>query len=154
MSYLLLKTLHFISAAVLLGTGAGIAFFMVMAHRTRELRAMQAVTRYVVLADWVFTAPAVVVQPVSGFLLMHLMGWSMHSGWLHAVLGLYVLVGCCWVPVVWLQHRLARMVNAAASVDALGDAYWRLYRLWFALGVPAFAAVLFLVWLMVAKPWL
>jgi len=154
MSYLLLKTLHIISAAVLLGAGAGIAFFMVMAHRTRELRAMQAVTRYVVLADWVFTAPAVVVQPVTGFLLMHVMGWSMQSGWLHAVLGLYVLVGCCWVPVVWLQHRLARMVNAAPSMQALGDAYWRLYRLWFALGVPAFAAVLFLVWLMVAKPWL
>jgi uncharacterized membrane protein len=154
MSYLLLKTLHIIGAAVLLGTGAGIAFFMVMAHRTRELRAMQAVTRYVVLADWVFTAPAVVVQPVSGFLLMHLLGWNMHGMWLHAVLGLYIFVGCCWVPVVWLQHRLARMVNAAPSVDALGDAYWRLYRLWFALGVPAFAAVLFLVWLMVAKPWL
>jgi len=71
-----------------------------------------------------------------------------------AVLGLYALVGCCWLPVVWIQHRLARTASAAASIEALGDAYWRLYRFWLALGVPAFAAVLVLVWLMVAKPWL
>jgi len=153
-TYLLLKTLHIISAAVLLGTGAGIAFFMAMAHRTRELRAMQAVSRHVVLADWLFTAPAVVVQPLTGFWLMHILGWRMGSGWMHAVLGLYVLVGCCWIPVVWIQHRLAREVNAATSIELLGEAYWRLYRIWFALGVPAFVAVLLLVWLMVAKPWL
>lgn len=150
--YFLLKTIHIISAAVLLGTGAGIAFFMVMAHRSRDLRAMQVVSRHVVLADWLFTAPAVLVQPLTGFWLMQVLGWPMHGAWLHAVLGLYVLVGCCWLPVVWIQHRLARLANAAASLDALGDTYWRLYRLWFALGVPAFACVLLLVWLMVAKP--
>lgn len=154
MSYALLKTLHIVSACVLLGTGAGIAFFMFMAHRTRELAAIRVVTRHVVLADWLFTAPAVLVQPVTGFWLIHLLGWPMHSGWLHTVLGLYVLVGCCWLPVVWIQHRLARMADAAASIEALGDAYWRLYCLWLLLGVPAFAAVLVLVWLMVAKPWL
>jgi uncharacterized membrane protein len=152
--YTLLKTLHVVSACVLLGTGAGIAFFMYMAHRARELPAMRVVTRHVVLADWVFTAPAVMVQPVTGFLLIHMLGWPLRSGWLHVVLGLYVLVGFCWLPVVWIQHRLAHMANAAASIEALGDAYWRLYRFWLALGVPAFAGVLVLVWLMVAKPWL
>ena len=154
MSYLLLKTLHIISASVLLGTGAGIAFFMLMAHRARDLRALQVVTRHVVLADWVFTAPAVLVQPVTGFLLIHLLGWSMRGPWLHAVLGLYVLVGCCWLPVVWIQHRLARLAGAAESLEQLGAGYWKLYRLWLVLGVPAFAGVLALIWLMVAKPWL
>ena len=32
----MLRWLHVIGATVLLGTGAGIAFFMVMAHRTRD----------------------------------------------------------------------------------------------------------------------
>jgi len=154
MSYLLLKTLHIISATVLLGTGAGIAFFMAMAHRARDLRALQVVTRHVVLADWLFTAPAVVVQPLTGFLLMRELGWPMHGAWLQAVLGLYILVGCFWLPVVWIQHRLAVLARQAVAIEALDAAYWRLYRLWLALGVPAFAAVLFLVWLMVAKPWL
>jgi uncharacterized membrane protein len=154
MSYFLLKSLHIVSASVLLGTGAGIAFFMFMAHRTRDLRALQVVTRHVVLADWLFTAPAVVVQPLTGFLLMTELGWPAAGPWLRAVMGLYLMVGCCWLPVVWIQHRLAKCVGAAANIEALGAAYWRLYRIWLALGVPAFAGVLALVWLMVAKPWL
>ena len=154
MTYLLLKTLHIISAAVLLGTGAGIAFFMFMAHRSRDLQALRVATRHVVLADWLFTAPAVLVQPVTGFILMAQLGWPMKSGWLHAVLGLYVLVGCCWVPVVWIQHRLVKRAAAAPDWAGLDAAYWRLYRLWVALGFPAFAGVLALMWLMVAKPWL
>jgi uncharacterized membrane protein len=155
-SYLLLKTLHIISAAVLLGTGAGIAFFMFMAHRSRDLQALRVATRHVVLADWLFTAPAVVLQPLTGLMLMSQLGWPIlpMGRWLHAVLGLYVMVGCCWVPVVWIQHRLAQRAAAAVEWTALDAAYWRLYRLWLILGVPAFAGVLALVWLMVAKPWI
>jgi len=154
MIYLLLKTLHIIGAAVLLGTGAGIAFFMCMAHAARDLRALQVTARHVVLADWLFTAPAVLLQPLSGFLLIRELGWPMHGTWLHAVLGLYALVGACWIPVVLIQHRLARMAAGAASFETLGAPYRKLYRLWFALGIPAFTGVLALVWLMVAKPWL
>lgn len=152
MSYFLLKTLHIVSAAVLLGTGAGIAFFMLMAHRARDLHGLRMVTRHVVLADWLFTAPAVVVQLITGFLLVRTLGWPMQSAWLKMVLGLYVFVGCCWLPVVWIQMRLARMAAAADSLEALGPRYWKLYRCWLALGVPAFSGVLALIWLMVAKP--
>ncbi|HEY4374510.1 MAG TPA: DUF2269 domain-containing protein [Burkholderiales bacterium] len=152
MTYFLLKTLHIVSAAVLLGTGAGIAFFMLMAHRARDLQGLRMVTRHVVLADWLFTAPAVVVQLITGFLLMRTLGWPHTSAWLKMVLALYVMVGGCWLPVVWIQMRLARLVAAAPGIEALGPGYWKLYRCWLVFGAPAFSGVLALIWLMVAKP--
>jgi uncharacterized membrane protein len=69
MSFFLLKFLHILGAAVLLGTGAGIAFFMLMAHRTGRAETVAAVARIVVMADFAFTATAVALQPVTGIAL-------------------------------------------------------------------------------------
>lgn len=151
--HLALLLVHVLSAAVLFGTGAGIAFFMVAAHHTRDARTVAAVARIVVLADFVFTASAVVVQPVSGAGLIALAGWRWNEPWLLAAYALYVLTGACWLPVVWIQMRLKRLAEqAAAEGAALPDAYRRLYRFWFALGWPAFAAVIGIYALMLAKP--
>jgi uncharacterized membrane protein len=151
--YLVLKFLHIIGAAVLFGTGVGIAFFMLMAHRTGQAPIVAGVSRIVVLADFVFTATAVVVQPVTGLLLARVAGHSLLSGWLALSLALYVAVGCLWLPVVWMQMRLRELsVGAARSSSPLPENYHRLFRLWFAFGVPAFLAVLAIFWLMIAKP--
>lgn len=151
--YLLLKTLHVISAAVLLGTGAGIAFFMCTAHRRGDVAAIAAVARLVVLADWCFTAPAVVVQFGSGVLLAHLAGFPLGTPWLAWSIGLFFLVGACWLPVVWLQIRARDLaVEAARLGQPLSPLYHRTMRIWFALGWPAFLAVIAIVYLMVAKP--
>ena len=153
MLYLALKVVHILSGAVLFGTGAGIAFFMLRAHMSGEARTVAAVGRMVVLADFVFTATAVVVQPVSGLALIHLQGWSLTAPWLLAAYGLYVLIGACWLPVVWIQYRMTRLAEQAAAEGAvLPAAYHRLFRWWFALGWPAFAGVLGIYVLMVAKP--
>lgn len=150
---ILLRWLHVIGACVLLGTGAGIAFFMVMAHRTGEPRIVAHTAGVVVIADWLFTATAVVAQPVTGALLASATGWRLSEGWIVAALALYVLVGLFWLPVVWMQHRMRDLARAAASANAaLPAAYHRLYRAWFACGFPAFAAVLAIVWLMLARP--
>jgi uncharacterized membrane protein len=154
-TYLALKTLHVVSAALLFGTGLGIAFFMWFTHRSGDVAAIARVAHLTVRADWLFTTPAVLVQPLSGYAMMRLAGHDLHQPWLLASLGLYLLAGACWIPVVVLQLRARDL--AVAALDAgtpLPPAYTRAMRAWFALGWPAFAAVLATYWLMVAKPML
>lgn len=151
--YLILKTLHVIGATVLFGTGAGIAFFMVMAHRTGEPALIAHTAGIVVVADTLFTASAVVVQPITGAWLAQILGFPLFSGWLGLSLILYVVTGVFWLPVVWMQLRLRDLARAAAAVgEPLPAAYSKLYRLWFAFGFPAFLSVIGIIWLMVAKP--
>ena len=152
-AYLILKWAHIVSSTVLFGTGAGIAFFFVRAQRTRDVRVIAAVSRDVVVADFLFTAIAVVTQPVTGLALMRLAGYSWSLAWLQLSALLYVLIGCCWLPVVWLQIRMRDLAIAAAENDThLGADYRRYYRLWFVLGWPAFIGVLAVFYLMVKKP--
>lgn len=152
-TYLVLKYLHLMGAAVLLGTGAGIAFFLLLAHRTGSARTVADVARIVVVADFVFTATAVVAQPVTGLLLAREVGYALGEGWIVLSLLLYVVTGAFWLPVVWMQIRMRDLAAAAAAGNApLPEAYHRLFRLWFAFGFPAFAAVLAIYWLMIARP--
>ena len=152
-TYFVLKYLHVVGATVLLGTGAGIAFFMFMANRTGDTVAIAATARIVVIADYLFTATAVLAQPVTGLLLARHVGYELTEGWIVLSLFLYVLTGVFWLPVVWMQARLRDLASgAAASGTPLPMRYHRLYRLWFAFGFPAFAAVLAIFWLMIARP--
>lgn len=152
-AYLLLKTLHVVSAALLFGTGLGTAFFMWFTHRSGDVAAIARVARLTVRADGLFTAPAVIVQPLSGYAMMRLAGYDFEQPWLLASLGLYLFAGACWLPVVVLQLRARDLAVAAAREGVpLPPAYARAMRAWFALGWPAFAAVLATYWLMVAKP--
>jgi uncharacterized membrane protein len=151
--YFLLKFLHVIGATVLLGTGAGIAFFMLMAHRTGDVAVVAGVARIVVVADYVFTATAVVAQPVTGVLLARTVGYSLIEGWILASIGLYIFTGLFWLPVVWMQSRMRNLsAQAAREGTALPAEYHRWFRWWFAFGFPAFAAVLLIFWLMIARP--
>jgi uncharacterized membrane protein len=151
--YLWLKLAHILSGAVLFGTGLGIAFFMLWAHRSRDAAVVAAVAPIVVAADFLFTASAVVIQPLTGLGLIHLAGYRLTEPWLLATYGLYALTGVCWLPVVGIQLRLARLAKAAAAEGApLPPSYHRLFRLWFALGWPAFGAVVAIYALMLAKP--
>lgn len=150
---ILLRWLHVIGATVLLGTGAGIAFFMVMAHRTGKPDIIAHTARTVVLADTVFTATAVIAQPVTGYLLAREIGWSFDALWLQASLLLYGVTGLFWLPVVFFQWKMMVLAQTASVLNQpLPKAYYRLYRIWFVFGFPAFAAVLSIVWLMLARP--
>jgi uncharacterized membrane protein len=149
----LLRWAHVLGACVLIGTGAGIAFFMLMAHRTGDARVIAAVARIVVIADMIFTASAVMVQPVTGTLLAWGLGWPIETPWIGISIALYLLIGALWLPVLWMQARMRDLAMAAAAADQpLPHAYNRLFRWWFAFGCPAFAAILAIVWLMVARP--
>lgn len=151
--YYLLKFLHVIGATVLLGTGAGIAFFMLMAHRTGDAATIAATARIVVIADWLFTATAVVAQPITGLLLVRHVGYALTEGWILASIALYFVTGAFWLPVVWMQARMRDLAAAAAAAGTdLPERYHLFYRWWFAFGFPAFAAVMAIFWLMIARP--
>jgi uncharacterized membrane protein len=153
MSYLVLKFLHIIGATVLLGTGAGIAFFMLMAHRTGKPAVIAGVAQIVVIADFVFTATAVVLQPVTGVLLVREVGYSFSDAWIFWSIVLYLVTGAFWLPVVWMQMRMRTLaVAAVAAGTELPRAYHVLFWSWFAFGFPAFAAVVAIFWLMIARP--
>jgi uncharacterized membrane protein len=153
MSYLIVKYVHLISMVLLFGTGLGSAFYKWLADRSGNVAHIAATNRHVVLADWLFTSPTVVIQPATGLWLVHLAGWPLNAPWLLGSFGLYALAACCWLPVVWLQIRM-RDLSCAASRgrQRLPDRYWQYARWWFWLGVPAFAAMLGVVYLMVLKP--
>ena len=145
--YLWIKLVHILSATVLFGTGMGTAFFMLKAYLSRNEQAMKITTETVVIADWLFTTPAVVVQLVTGLLLTTKLNIAYDSLWLISVMSLYAFVGLCWIPVVWIQIRIRNMI--ANGCDR--SEYQKLMRFWIALGVPAFSAVIAIFYLMVSK---
>ena len=152
-SYFILKAMHITSAAVLFGTGVGIAFFKWVTDRTGNLAAIRIVSEKVVVADWVFTLPAIGVQALTGLALARSMGYALTHGWLAWSLALFCLAGLCWIPVVWLQIRMRDLARTAEREGSPMPARYRSYaRLWFWLGVPAFTAVVLIFWIMVAKP--
>lgn len=149
----LLRWTHMIGATVLLGTGAGIAFFMVMAHRTGDAKLIAHTAAAVVVADFIFTTTAVIAQPITGLLLASAIGWDLREGWILLSLGLYVVTGAFWLPVVFIQIILRDLAReAVATGGQLSRRYHGLFRIWFACGFPAFFAVLAILWLMVVRP--
>jgi uncharacterized membrane protein len=148
-----LRLIHVLGATVLLGTGAGIAFFMVLARRTNNATLIAHVSGTVVVADTVFTATTAIVQPITGYLLAQEVGWPLTDGWIVLSLILYIVTGVFWLPVVWIQIRLRDMARlAAARGEPLPERWYHLYRVWFACGFPAFSAVIAILWLMLMKP--
>lgn len=154
MDYLLFKWLHVLSSTVLFGTGIGSAFYLLVSTLSRNLPLVAGVTRWVVRADWLFTATTAVLQPATGLWMLHLTGMELSIPWVRWSLILYVLAIACWLPVVWLQMRLRDLAAAALAQGDTGlpPAYWRYFWAWVGLGVPALLAFLAIFWLMVAKP--
>ena len=153
MEYVTVKWLHIVSSTLLFGTGIGSAFYMLVASLHAEPRSVYLVVRHVVIADWLFTATSGVLQPLTGFYLAHLAGWPFTTSWILWSTVLYVIAGACWLPVVWLQYRMRDFARTAAAEGAgLPPRYWRYFRIWVALGVPAFVSLVVVFYLMVAKP--
>lgn len=152
MTYSLFKTLHILSMVLLFGTGLGSAFYKWMADRSCNAAHIAATNRHVVLADWIFTTPTVILQPLSGWWMVHQLGIPITTPWVACSLLLFGLAGVCWLPVVWLQIRMRDLATEAVCRAApLPPLYWQMARWWFWLGVPAFTAMVLVVALMVAK---
>ena len=153
MLYLFIEYLHVLGAIVILGTGTGIAFFMLMAHRSRDAAFIAKTAEVVVIADFIFTLSSVLLQPVTGSLLMWLSSTAMTEGWLMTSLVLYAVSGLFWVPVVFMQVEMRDLARAAvAGATRLPPRYDTLFRRWFLFGIPGFGSVMAILWLMIAKP--
>lgn len=153
MTYSLLKTLHILSMVLLFGTGLGSAFYKWMADRSGSVPHIAVTNRHVVLADWIFTTPTVIFQPLSGLCMVKLLDLPLTTPWVAASLSLFAIAGACWLPVVWLQIRMQKIsAQSLAGASPLPADYWRMATLWFWLGVPAFLAMVLVVALMVFKP--
>ena len=151
--YFLVKYLHVLGAITILGTGTGIAFFMLMAHRSRDLAFIAATAATVVIADMLFTLAAVILQPITGAVLMALSATTLAERWLAASLALYAVAGLFWIPVVFMQIEMRNLARTALAQQApLPPRYFALFRRWFAFGIPGFGSVMIILWLMIAKP--
>lgn len=151
-SYFLLKFIHIICAVVVAGTGVGIAFFQLMAYRTGNISAIAATTRVVVIADWLFTTPAVIGQLVTGILLMQRLQYSFSSLWFMVVMSLFMFIGACWIPVVFIQYRLKGLAEISIKTGVLDIRFIYWMKVWTLLGTLAFIGIAILFWLMVFKP--
>lgn len=150
--YLLLKTLHILSATVLFGTGLGSAYYSWRAWRSGRVEVIAVTFRHLVFADWAFTATSAVIQPLSGLALAHLAGFPLSQSWLLWSIALYGLAGACWLPVVWLQIRVHTLAEQALREGTpLPQEAFRYMHWWFSLGWPAFVAFVAIFYLMVAK---
>ncbi len=145
--YLWIKLVHILSATILFGTGLGTAFFMFNAYRSKNDQAMRITTRTVVMADWLFTTPAIVIQLATGLWLTRKLNIPFDSSWFIVVISLYALVGICWIPVVWIQIRIRNLIADGESRDS----YQKLMRVWLVLGVPAFSSIILIFYLMVSR---
>jgi uncharacterized membrane protein len=153
MEYLVVKWLHILSSTLLFGTGLGSAFYMFFASLTRDARVVATVVRYVVIADYAFTTPTIVIQPLTGLYLIHLAGFPLSSTWIVASFALYFLAGAAWLPVVWMQIKMRDMAALAnANGTELPPRYWAFLKWWVALGFVAFGALVVVFYLMVTKP--
>lgn len=153
MEYMIVKWIHILSSTLLLGTGLGIAFFMWMAHLSKDVKFIARTARLVVIADTIFTAPAVLIQLSTGIWMVNYLGMPWDMFWVKSSLFLFFVVGACWIPVVWLQMKARNLAQKAEREGTpLPPLYGRVMRWWFWLGWPAFIAVIVIFWLMVHKP--
>ena len=151
--YFSLKLIHILSSTLLFGTGLGSAFYFWRAHQSTDLKIRYFAARNVVIADWLFTTPAVIIQPVTGFLLLYFLHMPLNTTWVVISLVLYVFVGCCWLPVVWLQIKMRdQLAEALRAQTQLSKKYMTYYKTWLLLGWPAFISVIAIFYLMIFKP--
>lgn len=151
--YFILKTLHILSATILMGTGLGIAFFMFCSYFTNIIPEKLYAARITVKADYIFTAPAFILQPLTGIGLIHMGAYDWNEPWLLITYALYILAGVCWLPVVWIQIQLKKMLQVANDTNKpLPERYNKLFKIWFLLGWPAFIGLIVIFFLMVIKP--
>ena len=152
--YPILKLIHIINATILFGTGIGTALFSLWSHLSNDIRIIAYTFKKTVIADLIFTTPAVIIQPISGLLLVYYQGYDPFETWLNIAYILYIIAGLCWLPVVWLQIQIRNIANHTLSnkLQKLPDQYYKYFYIWFTLGWPAFLVLTITFILMIYKP--
>ena len=152
MTFLFLKWVHILSAMLLIGTGLGSAFYVWRANRAGNLQAIRFMLKNVILADWLFTVPPIILLPVTGLWLMRVNGYMFSTLWLWVSMVLFIITGLCWIPAAILQYKMKALADQTFGQEKLPTIYWKYERTWFCLGIAAFPPTLVIISLMIFKP--
>ncbi len=148
----MIRLLHVISSALMFGVGVGAFWFMLTTVRSGDLAAIAVTTRNAVRAEWFIAAPVALLQPLTGYLLMVQLDYSLRSIWFLAVATLYIVAGMCWVYLIKTELKLRSLAAAHRGEGALPASFRPLFRRWTRLAVGSFGGVLVIFWLMVFRP--
>ena len=151
---LAIKFIHLLAAAAMFGTWLGIAGFMLLAYRSGNPSVVALVAQFAVRLELFVVAPALALQPISGFPLAWAIGLTpLNEYWIDVALILYVAVVAAWLVSLRIEIGLRNMARQAAlGRGTLADNYPRLFRIWFALATIILAAMVAIILLMVWQP--
>src|SRR5690606_26440325 len=97
--YFLLKTVHGLLAAVLLGAVLVGLFFAYRAWKGGDLQQIALTFSSLVRLDLWFIASSAALLPLTGLALAKVGGWPVGQLWLLWSTGLYLLAALCWLPL-------------------------------------------------------
>jgi uncharacterized membrane protein len=151
---LAIKFIHVLAAAAMFGTWLGIAGFMLLAYRSGNPSVVALVAQFAVRLELFVVAPALALQPISGFPLAWAIGLTpLNEFWIDVALILYVAVVAGWLVSLRIEIGLRNMARQAAlGRGTLADNYPRLFRIWLALATIILAATIAIILLMVWQP--
>jgi uncharacterized membrane protein len=149
-----LKFVHELAAATMFGAWLCLAIVMLRGHRSGNPSVVAITTQFVVDVEKMVIAPAIVVQPISGFALASAIGLSPVSEfWIVVSLGLFVVAVACWLAAFRLEIRVRRLSRQSAlDAVALPDDYRRVFRAWSVLAAAGLLATTAIFALMIWQP--
>lgn len=135
-----LKALHISATVLLLGSALGLAIWTWLARRKGDATAHTRLMQRPLVFVWLLMGICLVSMPVTGWWLVHLIGWPLGQTWLLASSVIYTFGAFSWF---WLLAR----VNRWRSAPTVGGAT-------FTLVLAVFSGVCFIAiaGLMGAKP--
>lgn len=148
MTYQTLKLIHIISATIMFGTGLGSAFYLFYTYKFSKFSTVKEILNIVIIADYIFTTPSVILQLATGLWLSHYMK-LISTNWFLIALLFSLLVYALWIRAVFLQLKMKKTLENAKEYNVQ---FHQQMKGWFFLGIPAFFGSLFLFYLMVFKP--
>lgn len=144
---------HILGVILLAGNITITAFWKVLADMSKEVTLIAFANRAVIIADWIFTLPGIVLTLAGGIGISVMGGWPLlEVSWLSWSVFWFVVAGILWmVFLVPLQIRQNRAAKLFVETGVIPDSYWRDARLWITIGLIATVPLLIILYLMVVK---
>lgn len=142
--------IHVVSAVIFIGNIVTVAFWKLKAEFSRDPAHIHRTAKNIMVADYIFTIPSNIGLLISGFLLAFQSSYPLTEiNWLTLSLTLFIVTGILWVVCLLPLQR--KMIHySQGNWDEAN--YKKVSRTWDALGTLATLIPLFILYLMVMKP--
>jgi uncharacterized membrane protein len=145
---------HILGVILLAGNITITAFWKVLADMSREVKLIAFANRAVIIADWLFTLPGIILTLGGGVSISVMGQWPLFEvSWLSWSVFWFVVAGILWmvflIPLQIRQHRAAKLFLESGDIPLT---YWRDARAWITIGLIATVPLLIILYLMVVKP--